>query len=169
MELILSRLDNVGQLHVEFTIPNIEVSEKMESLLLQIIKQYKAKGCIDEIVSLEENNFVNYLFEISYEDKQGDCQALMITSVLDEHENPKVFSKYFQRAAKKIKNVPRVKLAFMGSQGPSDLKQVDAERKVKQILSNLAGQIKKLFGGKAGLAQIIFLGVHAVGKTTIIK
>ncbi len=169
MQLILSRLTQGNSLKIELSIPKIEASEAIEGILFKIISYHKSQGCFEETVVEEEGNFVNYLFEIPSDLHPDGCELVMITAILDHHENPKIFEKDFNVAVGNIKDRKDIYHAFYKPETPSQMKYVDALSQLHKIMDALYNSLEKRMAGKTGLAQILILGIQAVGKTTIIQ
>ncbi len=171
MQLILSRQSEKEGVVIEYSQPSIESSSKIKRILSNIIESNSQNGCFEDIIIAEDANFVNFIFEVPSEQSPNGCEVLMITAILDEQENPKIFEVDFKNTVAQIKKISSISRAFEKAEPPLNFKTVEANRKIGMIMNQLRNTLINKMKGKEklGLAQIIFFGVEAVGKTTIIK
>lgn len=166
MQLILTHYTLENQLKVLGTQPSLEINEGIRKILEQVIlENIKSRG-FEEIISAEHGNFVNYIFTIPSKLNPFEKEILMITGMLDEHENPKIFIDIFNDFIKKVQETPDLYVALTQAGPGADAMKRKIADQLYTFYTNLA---KKIDGLIQGMGSVVFLGISAVGKTSIIN
>ena len=169
MQLILTYWDPKSGPLVAATEPKLPDTSAIGNITGDIMKIQKPNACFEEIIPAEEGNFVNYMFQIKSDWQEEKCETLMITGILDEHENPNIFKKAFNELVKKFKSTPEIYKGFYIKSSKTDPKIPAMIPIIQNLLKEAQIAIQKqLDTSKSSLANIILLGIQAVGKTTII-
>lgn len=170
MELIISYLDKESNVKPFFTQPELEITDIISSILNKIIEENLKPRCFNDIIEVHHGNFVNFIFNIQSDWNAENCETVMITGIMDEHENPNVFKKQFQSFIEKIKEIPSIFKAFYKNSTKTDSEIEIKEKEFQTITENFYTQLmKKMEESVQGIGSIIMLGISAVGKTSIIN
>jgi small GTP-binding protein len=169
MQVILTYLDPVKGPKIIATQPKLSDVTVMESILAQIFQMGMRPTNFDDIIPIEEGNFANYLFCLPSAWNSAGCEKVMISVTLDEHENPRIFKSVFNRSIDRMKGVPNLFKAFYINANKPDPQIPSIFAQLEGLLKTLLEDLNKLVKKQLGLAEIIFLGIGAVGKTCIIN
>lgn len=169
MLIILSFLNAQQKCEVLDAVPEKASSDKIVEILALIMQENAKKGSFDTIIPAEEGSFVNYLFQIKSEWASMHAETVMITAILDEHENPKLFEGIFQKAINRMKADPALYKAFyLKAQKTDPLIPMKIQDIHQILLETMANLNKTLSKASTGLSQLVIIGIQAVGKTSII-
>jgi GTPase SAR1 family protein len=160
MQLVLSKWLN-GAVVCD-TIPSIDNPDSLKIVLDRVYKFKKDSYESDGFAVIEEGNFLNILFPV--------ISPWAEDNILDEHENSKIFHGIVKRHLKPLLKDQLIYLAFYKAEKP-DHPQVPQEfNRLHALLDKMHKEvITKADKNQVGLANIILLGIQAVGKTSIIK
>jgi GTPase SAR1 family protein len=170
MKLFLSYWDSINGPKIFFSLPKQDPTSQISKITQLIFQKNQKSGCFKEIISIEEANHVNYIFQVPSEWHKDHCETLMLTGSLDEHENFQVFKQLFTDTIEKLKKLPTLYKAFYTATQWKDPQVPIMEREITQILTECFNNMEKsATKERKGLADIIILGIQAVGKTSIIN
>ena len=170
MQLLLSKLVSETSIQIILTEPELDISEKLvEGLKSVMLANLLIEHSEEKINIIEYGNFVNYIFTIQSRWHPNKFENLMLTGMMEQHENPKIFHKIFKETIRKFRTGFNLyKGAYLDSN--KDDEDIPAKNsQMKDLLQNLnEGLTLHLKTHKLALGNLIFLGIQAVGKTTII-
>jgi len=139
--------------------PQVAETQNFVPILQQIFQSNIRPQRFDEIITIAERNFANYLFCTSSQVRPDGTHFMMISVLLDEHENSNVFSKTFQKYIEKLRGMPSALDQLMGGTNPA----------ITSLLIECHKELENMNKKGTGLAELIILGIGAVGKSCIIN
>jgi len=159
MQLFLFGLDLKNSPTLFGVYPQITETQNFFPILQQIFQANIRPQRFDEIITVAERNFANYLFCTPSRVRSDNTHFMMISVLLDEHENPTVFAKVFQKYVEKLRSMSFALDQLMGGSNPN----------IINVLAECHKELETLNKKGTGLAELIILGIGAVGKSCIIN
>ena len=171
MQIFLTYLDQKKGVKVLFVFPKVAEIGTIENILQQIYNAHATSPIPGAYLPFEQNNFVNYIFEIpcSPQWNPKGSERIMVSLTLDVHQNPKVFKSVINRYVDRIKNESDLYKALYLTSGKTDPKIPFAHTALAEIMQLFLKDVEKVGAKQTGLAELIILGIGAVGKTCIVN
>ena len=168
MQILLSRWANEPVMCD--SLPKIESTENILKILDLVYKSKKDLSDPDGFAIVEEGNFLNILFQLPSEWNPQKYERVMLTITLDEHENSKIFTPIIKRHLKPLLQDGTIYQALYKEGKPNHPTVGQELGRFHKILEGILKDLeKKDKKSQLGLANIILLGIQAVGKTSIIR
>ena len=97
-------------------------------------------------------------------------ESLMLSIILDEHENTMVFQPIIKKYVGQIVETPEIYSGIYSINDSENSYYKECFHRLHALLERCYAEIhRKEKKSQVGLANIIFFGIQAVGKTSIIK
>ncbi|UYP44271.1 hypothetical protein NEF87_000556 [Candidatus Lokiarchaeum ossiferum] len=151
------------------SLPESEITDKKKALITTLFKKNLDEVKAKRLLIKEERNSLNYLFLLPAPQSQEEI-IVMLSIFLDEHENTLVFQPIIMKYVEKIIATPEIYSGVYFTQNNDNVYYKECAHRLHTLLEHCHDEIlKKEKKSQVGLANIIFFGIQAVGKTSIIK
>ncbi|WP_371804868.1 ADP-ribosylation factor-like protein [Candidatus Lokiarchaeum ossiferum] len=151
------------------SLPESEITDKKKALITTLFKKNLDEVKSKRLLIKEERNSLNYLFLLPSPQSQEEIHV-MLSIFLDEHENTLVFQPIIMKYVEKIIATPEIYSGIYFTQNNDNVYYKECSHRLHTLLEHCHSEIlKKEKKSQVGLANIIFFGIQAVGKTSIIK
>lgn len=167
MQIITTTFDT--SLNLIDSLPESEVTEKKIALITTLFKKNVEELKNKRLLIKEERNSLNYLFLLPSPQSKEE-ENTMLSIFLDEHENTLVFQPIIMKYVEKIIATPEIFSGIYSTRDIDNPYYKECAHRLHALLEHCHDEIlKKEKKSQVGLANIIFFGIQAVGKTSIIK
>lgn len=164
VKILVSYFDRLAGPWILSAIPST-IDEKDKNTVIKIFDLNLDASFFE--VKHEEGLFLNFKFEIPSGNARGGLEMLLISVILTEEHTFFNWKKELHNIAEQIENIPHIIEAFSQKNKISPIIQMKVsriDRFLRQALNNY-----EEFKGEHPYGKLLFLGIEAVGKTSIIE
>jgi GTPase SAR1 family protein len=144
------------------------LSEKYHKIFEKLMDISDAGFFIHQEQGNEYFESANLIFDIRNQTARGRVDMLMISIISDQNIDLGDFQPELESCAKKIQQDPEIWRGLYNENAIVDLEAQKKEIKIRELLNDCLERCKGLMGVKKP-GRIIFFGMAAVGKTSILN
>ena len=171
MQLILSCRGKDKNLKIISSNSKMDSVDQIKEILGKVLNEIIKSGPVNDTITINNGNFVNYIFPIKSYWNKDLKDILMLTAFLDEHYNIKIFNQAFIDTIQKIQEEDEIyKSIYFDEFGDEDDEITEKYNRLVEIGKDLDVRLRKIIHKKeSSLSDLIVLGIQKVGKSSLVN
>ncbi|QEE15238.2 ADP-ribosylation factor-like protein [Promethearchaeum syntrophicum] len=169
MRLILSRGIAKNDIHLIYSVPNLEITDEIQHNMKKMHVEYTTNSSEDKEKFKENGPFLSYFFDIPSAWFPEIKEMLMLTLYIEDHENTHFFTKIMENTVNQLYQIPDLSKAFYLTVPHIEENSFKIFGQMIQILTDCFFEAAKIHETyNLGIAEVLFLGNKGGGKSSIV-